>query len=160
MKIYVQFLEYRRCILVNLFLFFPVVSGKCAEKIQVINEAVNDDNGMLIFTQIDTLHKTICVILISEKVLIVYYDLSFPFLTLKRFGWERVTELKNVVLCSAVGSRFYICELKLAVYLFITSSSPPRILMTESGEYKLGFGGHLGFELKRYTHLEKHYDLK
>lgn len=67
MKIYVEFLEYRRCMLVNLFLFSPVVSGKCAEKIQVISEAVNDDNGMLIFTQVDTLHKTICVMLISRK---------------------------------------------------------------------------------------------
>lgn len=61
---------------------------ECRE-IQFILKAVSDDdNGMLIFTQINTLHKTICIMLISRKVLIICCDLSFPSLILKRFGWE------------------------------------------------------------------------
>lgn len=115
MKIYVEFLEYRRCMLVNLFLFSPVVSGKCAEKIQVISEAVNDDNGMLIFTQVDTLHKTICVMLISRKGSHRLLWFEFSFSHIKKI-WVRESHWIEKD-CSLL------CRRNMLLYLWIKACS-------------------------------------
>jgi hypothetical protein len=56
----------------------PVVSGMCAEAIHFTEQSGNGDNGMLIFTRINTLYKTTCKMLIRGEVLVVYYDRSFP----------------------------------------------------------------------------------
>lgn len=77
MEIYLEFLAHHRCLLVSLFLLhFPAVSGKRA----VLSKSVNNDNGMLIFTQTNILHKTIRIMFISEKGShhVLRVEFSFP----------------------------------------------------------------------------------
>lgn len=154
MEIYLEFLAHRRCLLVSLFLLhFPAVSGKRA----VISKSVNNDNGMLIFTQTNTLHKTIRIMFISEKGShhVLRVEFSFPSINKlwmgKVLNWIFFFSL-SLLYC---GDMLLYLQIKLTIYLFITFSQSHQNFNEWEWWVEIAIRGSLVFELTRYTHLGK-----
>lgn len=96
---YVAFLAHSRCLLGNLFLLFSLeASGNCAEKIQFIFKAMNNDSKMP--------HKHIeqNINVNQHKRFSLCIMICFPFI-LRKF--EKVTELKKFFLLCSQNVFFY-----------------------------------------------------
>lgn len=89
---------------------FPSAFWKVCRRKNFVTKSVDNDSGMLIFTQISTSHKTTHIMLITGKRSHRILWCEFSFLPIKI--WMKVIELKKKkksVLCYIVAS-FPICE--------------------------------------------------